>query len=251
MRKTLLFSAIVLLGAAANAQCTPDPLYADSVFGVWPDTTTDFRSGVLNTFYSDTLNMIIPSNAQDISMDYPDIQIDSVQLVNITGLPPGLSVVCNSQTVASCSYLPETLGCGLIEGIPTVAGTYPLTINVNVWFLFLFPQSLPQDFTGYQIVINEDNVGVPFNSATALANVRNVPNPFNARTTIEFSVAHTGDAKVRVYNMVGEEIWNQKVVAKAGQNKVLFEGSDLPAGVYLYKVDCGNETYTGRMALQR
>ncbi len=65
-------------------------LYTDSVFGVWPDTTTDFRSGVLNQFYSDTLNLIIPLSAQDISMDYPDITIDSIQLVSVNGLPPGL-----------------------------------------------------------------------------------------------------------------------------------------------------------------
>jgi len=250
MKRYLLILAVALSTGSAFAQCIPNALYADSVFGVWPDTATDFRSGVLNTFYSDTLNMMIPNNSGEIVPD-TSLPLDSVQLVSISGLPPGLSVVCNSQTAASCTYLPQILGCGLIEGIPTAVGTYPLIINVNVWFLLGFPQQLPYEFSGYEIVINEDNVGVPLNSAISLANVRNVPNPFNARTTIEFAVARTGDAKVRVYNMVGEEIWSQKMLAKAGQNKVIFEGNDLPAGVYLYKVDCGNETYTGRMALQR
>ena len=251
MKRTLLLVILVISAGAARAQCTPNPLYTDSIFGVWPDTTTDFRSGLLNVFYSDTLNLLIPSSAQDISMDYPDITIDSVQLVNVTGLPPGLSVSCNSQTPASCSYLPETLGCGLIEGIPTASGTFEMTIDVLVWFTFFGPQSLPQGFAGYAIEITESTVGIPGTITPALSNVRNVPNPFASRTNIEFGLTTATPVQLRVYNMVGEEVWMQNVDGRAGSNKVSFEGGDLPAGVYLYKVESSAGTFTGRMALQR
>jgi hypothetical protein len=41
-----------------------DPLYTDSVFGVWPDTPRRFSPGVLNQFYySDTLNILMPTSA--------------------------------------------------------------------------------------------------------------------------------------------------------------------------------------------
>ena len=57
MKKALLAANLVVSAAAANGQCTPNQLYADSIYGVWPDTTENFASGVLNSFYSDTLNI--------------------------------------------------------------------------------------------------------------------------------------------------------------------------------------------------
>ncbi len=250
MRRTLLIASIVLSGGAAQAQCTPNILYVDSVFGVWPDTTTDFRSGVLGQFYSDTLNILIPSSAQDISPSLPPLQIDSVQLVSVSGLPPGLSVNCNSQTPAACSYLPENLGCGLIEGTPTAVGTFDITINVLGWVTVFIPQSQSLSFPGYSITINDSGVGM-IEMRSALSNVRNVPNPFSTRTTIEYQMGQAGEAHIRVFNLVGEEVWNQRVQTKVGMNRANFEGGDLPAGVYLYKIETGSSTFTGRMALQR
>lgn len=253
MQKALLLFIGVLGLGSARAQCTPDPLYADSVFGVWPDTTENFNAGYLSQFYSDTLNLIVPGNASEIPSDppFPPIDIDSIQLVSVDGLPPGLAISCNSQTSASCTYLPTQLGCGLIEGIPTVVGTYPLSLSVLAWFTFIIPTSQAISFSGYEIVVSELNTGIATNAQLGLANVRNMPNPFSSRTTIEWQVGRAGEARVRVFNMVGEELWMQRVQAKAGANKVTFDGGDLPAGVYLYKVESGSDTFTGRMALQR
>lgn len=253
MKKTLLVLLLGSIGVGASAQCTPDPLYADSVFGVWPDTTENFKAAFLGQFYSDTLNLIVPTNASDIPHDppYPSITIDSIQMVSVDGLPAGLSVLCNSQTPAACTYLPTQLGCGLIEGTPTTLGTYDLTLNVRVWYTFLFPVSLDVSFPGYEIVVGEVNTGINTPVIAGLSAVRNVPNPFSSRTSIEFQAGRAGGARVRVFDLVGEEVWNQNVQTKVGANKVVFEGADLPAGVYLYKIESGGDTFTGRMALQR
>lgn len=256
MRKAILLLMGVLGLGSAQAQCTPDPLYADSVYGVWPDTTENFKAAFLGQFYSDTLNLIVPTMASDIPADppYPAVAIDSIQLLGVNGLPPGLAISCNSQTSAACTYLPAQLGCGLIEGVPTSVGEYPLELTVKAWFTLPFPfgvQSQEITFTGYFINVNEVNTGIATTAMPGLANVRNIPNPFTTRTTIEFQVGRPGDARLRVFSLVGEEMWHQTVQAKAGVNKVTFEGGDLPAGVYLYKIECGTDTFTGRMALQR
>lgn len=253
MKKTLLLTFSLLVGVGASAQCTPDPLYADSVFGVWPDTTENFKAAFLNQFYSDTLNLIVPTNAADIPHDppYPAITIDSIQMVSIDGLPDGISVLCNSQTPAACTYLPTQLGCGLLEGTPTALGTYPLTLNVRVWYTFLFPVSMDVSFPGYEIVVSELNTAINTPMLPAFSNVRNVPNPFTTRTNIEFQAGRAGSARVRVFDLVGEQVWDQIIQTKVGANRVPFEGGDLPAGVYLFKIQSGNDTYTGRMALQR
>lgn len=255
MKKLLLISTFTAAGTIASAQCTPNPLYVDSVFGVWPDTTTNFIPGVVGQFYSDTLNLIVPASASDIPADppYPALSLDSIQLVGVSGLPPGISVLCNSQTSASCTYLPTMLGCGLLEGTPTQAGTFRLTLNVLGWATipFLGVQSVPVSFAGYEIVITDVGTGLATHAASGISGVRNVPNPFASRTTIEFSSGRAGSARIRVFNLVGEEMWDEMVQTKAGMNRVLFEGAQLPAGVYLYKIESGGSTYTGRMALQR
>lgn len=252
MKKALLILALGSAGLQAAAQCVPNPLYADSVFGVWPDTTENFVPGVVGVFYSDTLNLIVPVSAHDIDPVYPEIvSIDSVHFTGATGLPPGLSVNCNSQTSASCTYLPTMLGCGLLEGTPTTAGVYPITLDVLGWINFFGPQSVPLSFDGYEIVITENTTGVLEASVAGLGAVHNVPNPFAGRTSIEFTLPRGGDAKVRVFNLLGEEIWNHNVTGKAGVNKVVFESGDLQDGVYLYKVQSGKDTFTGRMVLHR
>jgi hypothetical protein len=257
MKKTLLLGLFALVGMGASAQCTPDPLYADSVFGVWPDTTENFRAAFIGQFYSDTLNLIVPANAADIPAvpPYPAIPIDSIQLLGVDGLPAGLSIICNSQTAAECTYLPTQLGCGLIEGIPTVTGTYPLGLTVKAWFTIMIVVPIVQSqtitFSGYKIVVGEAGTGINVPVLPAISNVRNVPNPFSVRTNIEFQAGRSGLARVRVFDLVGEEVWDQTVQTKMGVNRIPFEGADLPAGIYLYKIQSGNDAYTGRMALQR
>ncbi len=250
MKKALLAAALLAFGPAAMAQCTPNPLYADSVFGVWPDTLTDFMPGNLGVFYSDTLNLIVPTQAQDINPNLPNVSIDSVKLVTITNLPPGLSVACNSQTSAPCTFLPQMLGCGLIEGIPTQAGTFDMILNVTGYSnIGGFPIPFNQAFPGYTIVIGA--VGIPEVATPAIAEVRNVPNPFADRTSIEYRLRNAGPVEFVVYDLLGEQVSSAQWQGRAGLNKQNFDGSALQGGIYLYKLSSGGATFTGRMVLHR
>lgn len=251
MKKSLLAACSLVVGLPASAQCVPNELYADSVFGVWPDTTENFIGGTVGLFYSDTINILIPANAQDIGPGFPDQEIDSVRFDGITNLPPGLGVQCNSQTGAPCTLLPEQLGCGLIEGTPTAAGSYDLVLNVTAFSNFLgFPIELPYTFNGYNITI-ATATGIDDRAPLNLSQVQNVPNPFANRTTIEFSLNRPGPARVKVFNLVGEELWHETVQAKSGINRVPFEAARMESGIYLYKVEAGSRTFTGRMVVNR
>lgn len=256
MKKLLLASVLVIASASAYSQaCVPNPLYADSIFGIWPDTTTNFAPGVVGVAYSQTLDLIVPQNAGDVDPQFNGVMLDSVAFSTVTGisgLPPGLSVACASQTPAPCSYLTGQLGCGIIIGTPTTAGVYPLTLSVTA-YAALFGTVLPidQSFGGYSITIAENNVGITEYSLQGLGGVRNVPNPFAVRTAIEFQLGTASQVEVRVFNLLGEELFAQSVQAKMGANRVPFEAGTLPDGVYLYKVQTGKDTFTGRMVLNR
>jgi hypothetical protein len=232
--------------------CTPDPLYADSLFGVWPDTTENFAPAFLGQDYQQVLNLKVPQDAGAIDPDFAGVVLDSVAFNGVDGLPPGLSIACASQTAASCSYITGQLGCGVIQGTPSQVGTYELTLNVTAYStLGFFVLPIPYSFSGYRIVVSEDVTTIGDIATTGLGQVRNIPNPFHSRTSIEFQLAKAGTVKVRVFNLVGEELWVTQVQGKAGLNRVPFESGSLQEGVYLYKVESGKENFTGRMALYR
>lgn len=253
MLRTLLSSIAVVGAVAAMAQpCTPDPLYADSLFGVWPDTTENFAPGIIGVPYQQVLNLKVPQDAGTIDPQFAGVVLDSVAFNGVDGLPPGLSIACASQTPATCSFITGQLGCGVIQGIPTQVGTFELTLNVTAYStLGIFVLPIPYSFSGYRIVVSEDATSIVETATTGLGQVRNVPNPFNSRTNIEFQLAKAGTVKVRVFNLVGEELWVTQVQGKAGMNRVPFESGSLQEGVYLYKVESGKENFTGRMALYR
>jgi Secretion system C-terminal sorting domain len=251
MKKILTSALTVVVATVASAQCSPNQLYADSVYGVWPDTIQGFSAGTVNAFYSDTLNLLVPSDAGLIDPQYNGFTLDSVVLTGITGLPPGLSVICNSQTAAACTFLPNQVGCGLIEGTPTAAGVYPITLDVTAYTTFFVVIPVPQTFSGYSISIGPDGTGVVTQDGLEPGKVRNTPNPFSERTNIEFNLAKAGQARLKVYNLVGEELFSRTLAGKQGVNSLVFEAAGLQSGAYLYKVEAAGRSTTGRMLVAR
>ncbi|MBP8823173.1 MAG: T9SS type A sorting domain-containing protein [Flavobacteriales bacterium] len=251
MIRTLLFAASVAVGISGFSQCVPNPLYADSVYGVWPDTTENFIDGNLGVFYSDTLQLLIPSDAGLIDPLYNGFAIDSVALTQITGLPPGIDILCNSQTSAACTYLTGVVGCGLLEGTPTQTGTYTMSIEVVGYVqIFGITQAIPLAYTGYSITIG-NLAGVDDLAIVRLGKVLNVPNPFADRTTIEFNLSKAAPVKVKVFNLVGEELWNKSLQGKAGLNRLPFGREGLESGIYIYRLEAAGTTWTGRMMVNR
>ncbi|HEY0978951.1 MAG TPA: T9SS type A sorting domain-containing protein [Flavobacteriales bacterium] len=251
MKRTLLLGTFGLAALWAGAQCVPNPIYQDSLFGAWPDTAENFLPGTVGLVYSDTLFILVPENAGDIDPTYEGLMLDSVVFNGISGLPPGISVQCNSQTSAPCTFLTGQVGCGLLSGLPTTAGTFDMVLNVIGYTNFLgAPIPFEYGFPGYSITIAPGNVGVS-EVGPALGKVQNVPNPFANRTQIEFSVSKATLARVKVFNLVGEELWSEAVEARPGVNKVPFDASRMGSGVYLYKVEANGLVFTGRMVVNR
>ena len=64
----------------SNAQCTPDPLYADSIYGAWPDTVTNFVSGQVGVAYIQVLDFKLPLDAGDVDPGFagvPEKEMDA------------------------------------------------------------------------------------------------------------------------------------------------------------------------------
>lgn len=251
MIRTLLLTSLAAIGLNAFSQCIPNQLYADSIFGVWPDTTTNFADGMVGVHYSDTLQILVPADASLILPGMP-FTIDSVAMVQVSGLPPGITVLCNSQTGAACTYLTVQVGCGLLEGTPTEIGTFDMVIEVVAYVdLFGATQEIPYSFPGYSITISDNTTAVEAIAPVQLDRVQTVPNPFAERTMIQFELAGATTAKINVFNLVGEKLWSRTVLGKSGMNRVPFEVNELENGIYIYHVEANGSTFTGRMMVNR
>ncbi len=79
---------------------------------------------------------------------------------------------------------------------------------------------------------------------------QNYPNPFNPSTIIKYSIPESGNVKLSVYNLVGEEVAVLvNGFSQVGTFDVTFNASNLPSGVYLYKLQSANSIQTRKMML--
>jgi hypothetical protein len=76
------------------------------------------------------------------------------------------------------------------------------------------------------------------------------PNPFNASTVLSYKLQVAGHVSLKVYDTTGRlvatlaEGWRE-----AGESQVTFNGSGLATGVYLYRLQAGEQIASGTIAL--
>jgi len=79
---------------------------------------------------------------------------------------------------------------------------------------------------------------------------QNYPNPFNPSTTIEFQLKNSANVKIKVFNMLGQEIETiLNGYENAGIHKIIFNGNNLSSGVYFYTLETNGIIKTKSMVL--
>ena len=160
MKKTLLsiFAASLFSATASFGQCTPDPAYANSDFGLFPDVIPfvqacagcgDAIRFVDFVTFTDTIVTGIPI-VGDVT-----IYIDAFRINSVEGMPAGLTYGTDVESAATaespwglwlnsgetpnqtstqgCMYISgsEASWMGLLNGGPNNDGIYPLIVNVD------------------------------------------------------------------------------------------------------------------------
>lgn len=78
----------------------------------------------------------------------------------------------------------------------------------------------------------------------------NYPNPFNPMTTIAYSLPRDTSVRLQVYNVRGQLVRNLvDGEQSAGRHEIVFDGTGLPSGAYLYRLQAGGEVLTRQMTL--
>ena len=79
---------------------------------------------------------------------------------------------------------------------------------------------------------------------------QNYPNPFNPTTTINYSLKSAGLVTLKVFDMLGKEVANLvRETKESGNYSITFNASNLPSGIYIYRLTANDFISTKKLML--
>ena len=82
--------------------------------------------------------------------------------------------------------------------------------------------------------------------------LQNYPNPFNPLTNISYSLPHSGNISLIIYNLLGEEV--ARLIdgfQPAGEYQAKWNASNVASGIYFYRLQAGDFVQARKMVLLR
>lgn len=128
--------------------------------------------------------------------------------------------------------------------------------RVYAWYLststsgskYLYTQNIVISGTTTLAVSVEEETEIP----TSFELQQNYPNPFNPSTNINFSLNQDGNVKLVVFNSIGQEVATiLNGFLPSGKHNLKFDASNLPTGVYIYRLITSTQSLTKKMMLIR
>lgn len=278
MKKILCTLSTMFVVLVGYSQCTPNAIYQDSISGTWPDTIQNLPPVNQGIAYNTVMDIKTPATLieaanGDSSLTTIDTlnnsyyigswPVDSMILVQVNGLPNGLSFSCNSSS--NCSYPGDVVGCADIFGTTNdPAGIYPLEILINLYThgtitytIFTIPVETDlysatgsyESIDGYKIIVNGTS-GIELIHESDFVLFQNYPNPFSENTTIQFNNSKSEKVEFSVTDMFGRILISDSFSANKGLNTIEIE-NPLPAGIYMYSISNDDSTLSKRMIVTK
>ncbi len=80
--------------------------------------------------------------------------------------------------------------------------------------------------------------------------LNNFPNPFSKTTTISYFLDKTSDVSIEIYRLTGEQILSRQLIRQPiGKHECLFDATELPSGMYLYRIRANEKVETNKMVV--
>jgi hypothetical protein len=237
-----LVASFLMAAGASFAQCDPEEVdFGAEPWGLAPDgVETFFDVAELGLDYADDVHLLVPSFASEVVPETPlDAPIDSVVISSvllvdtISGdtldfIDAGLSYACNNlgDCVDPCTFLGGGQYCAAFTGVPTVAGEFMLSLEVQVWAtVFGFPLATPFSFSGFPFPILGEVDGIGQMEVTAPAVF---PNPHNG----QFTLTGAEGSQATLWSADGQRL--REWTPRSSREEVVVDG--LPEGLYFLEL---------------
>ncbi|MFN8117090.1 MAG: T9SS type A sorting domain-containing protein [Bacteroidia bacterium] len=278
MRKIYLSIIAVYASLASSfAQtvptCSLNPTFiASNKVGVYPDSVTNFVSGVVGQPYVQNITVKVPKDttASGLTFCFNRFELSTPTGITNYNLPPGLMIGSSTAAVAngtingapSLKFPGNANNCASIYGTPTTAGSYTLSMLVTPFMTPAFGAcpsnpnvsggsgslTSPQTLNYYIInILPATSTGIRDIGKDKMALYQNEPNPFSDFTDIKFYVEGEDEATITVYNALGSVVNQQTIKTTYGENKVTIKAGSLASGTYMYSLKYKNAVTTKRM----
>ncbi len=249
----LLLAGLVRLEAQS---CTPAQNFPDTAIAI-PQSWSPTRplGGIQDTacigqYFEFTLSLKAPAVLPILNLPVASIALPAQN--GIANLPAGMSYVCNPP---NCVFPKDTLGCVKLFGTPTnpaQVGMHSLTLSltINLFPAGQFPNlAYPNDLLDpggrYNLHVKpagSSGCWAPSSTrdeASPISVMSSFPNPTTGLTQILLQSTRSGAFEFRVTDMSGKLMHRERVQIFEGENNIRFDGSALPAGMYLYSFSNG------------
>lgn len=253
MKKSVLyfvFSVLfVFMTGFAFAQCTPDVNVVD------PDGTGRMDPDTLHVNSGDvagiSITVICPLTGD---AGGGNINIHHIKVTSLLNQPAWLTYVCNP---GNCELNAGVRNCVWVSSpssVPSGDDTIYMDVLVDVYMdLGGVPVGpVASNFNGGTIVLirHPEGYGVTENAKFDL--IAPQPNPFNSTVKLGCYTEKSQEVSLKIFDMIGKEVYSEKMIAGNGENFFIFDGSNLNDGVYFYSViDSQNRIITKKLVKSR
>jgi hypothetical protein len=242
----IAFIGIFLINSFVNAQCTPDTLLVNT--GVYPAILPAARVGQT---YAEILQFHV---TKDTMVTIPifgttKANIDSFTIVNVNGIPNGMSFQCNT---LNCAIPGGGNGCADIKGTPTQKGVYPLEIvlKIKVSIGIFGSQTVYDTLTAYSLIVNSP-VSIKNSYQNENFNYQIFPNPIvNNQFNLSVWNKKSTHCTVKIYNMQGVLVALQLVNLNAGFNQQNIQLDGIAKGIYLFQIENENNQFHEKVVVE-
>jgi hypothetical protein len=266
-KKLVLLAALVFTTIMAGAQiCTPDPNYANASPGIYPDSLDHAHAGQP---YNMTITLRTLCDTSVLFQNIPvALTVHALKILDVVGEPAGFNFTPDVPVWNNPSPCQPITGCVKVDALePAVTAAainvYPLTVYVDVlatgnpipttqtWVSALGtpPYGSAIAFSDYVLKVDGPTATVELAPTDRFWVALNYPNPFDGTTHIPYNVAKDEKVSFKVYNSIGSLVYSNDYRAQTGKNTIVFDGTKLSAGMYIYTVSTGKETITRKMTI--
>lgn len=248
MRAVIIFLIVGLAGGLSvrvNAQCEPDTVNCIDVGEPGQICPDSLPIGILGEPYNEVITIIAPDT---VRIEGLEVILYKIEIDTVMNLPPGINYEANAT-----EFFPDSVYCILLSGTPTDTGTYYLSISVIPYV------KISNNVYALDVQTDDSTIFIRIESASSVSDlihedfslIPGYPNPFITTTQIGFNTTTSGEVELVIYNLIGRQVYHERILANPGKNNFSFTGENISSGIYLYTVRRGGKVLTAKLVKAR